>query len=45
VLYIEILRASYLLHNEQLEGKGDGESLVKLPAHMLVRFISLHAFV
>jgi hypothetical protein len=27
-LYIAILHASYLLNNEQLEGKGDGESLV-----------------
>jgi hypothetical protein len=44
-LYIVILCASYLLHNEQLEGKGDGESLVKLPARMLVRLLSLHAFV
>jgi hypothetical protein len=35
-LYIVVLRASYLLHNKQLEGKGDGENLVKLPAHMLV---------
>jgi hypothetical protein len=36
-LYIGILHASYLLNNE-LEGKGDGESLVKLgkPACMLV---------
>jgi hypothetical protein len=42
------LRASYLLHNKQLEGKGDGDSLVKLPAHVNVthftlrfRFVSL----
>jgi hypothetical protein len=34
-LYVAILCASYLLNNE-LEGKGDGESLVKLPASMLV---------
>jgi hypothetical protein len=34
-LYIAILRASYLLNNELME-KGDGESLVKLPARMLV---------
>jgi hypothetical protein len=31
-LYIAILRASYMLNNEQLEGNGDGESLVLLPA-------------
>jgi hypothetical protein len=37
VLYITILRASYVLNNE-LEGKRDGKSLVKLgkPACMLV---------
>jgi hypothetical protein len=32
VLYIAIFRASYLLNNELLEGKGDGESLVLWPA-------------
>jgi hypothetical protein len=31
-LYIAVLRASYLLNIEQLEGKKDGESLVLLPA-------------
>jgi hypothetical protein len=36
VLYIAIFRAFYLLHNKQVEGKGDGMSLVKLPALMLV---------
>jgi hypothetical protein len=35
-LYKAILGTSYLLHNEQLEGKGDGESLVNLPGRMLV---------
>jgi hypothetical protein len=40
-LYIAILRASYLLHNERLEEKGDGKSLVKLPAHMLVTHFML----
>jgi hypothetical protein len=42
VLYIAILHVSYLLNNEQLEGKGDGESLVWLPAHMLVSHFTSH---